>query len=394
VTVTNTETNVAATTVTDGRGGYQIRYLAAGTYDVQAQLEGLQTVVRKGIDVRVGSTAAIDFKMDAGAVSEVVTVTASAPIIDTTSGITGAVIDSNQIQQLPLGDGTAYMLTRLAPGGPFDEEQSLPPEIRANLEAAYGLDQPVYVQFGRYVQGLLHGDFGPSFKFRDFTVSELIADGLPVSLAIGFAALLLALAIGIPAGILAALTRGGLADRLVMTLAVAGISVPVFVIAPLLMLVFGIWLRWLPVAGWVPGRPADLILPVVTLALPVIAYVARLTRGSLLETLRATWIRAARARGLPERTIILRHALPAALLPVVSYFGPAAAAVLAGSLVVETLFGLPGMGRHLVQGALNRDYTLVMGMVIVYAALMILLNLLADLVYAWLDPRIHLERRS
>ena len=298
------------------------------------------------------------------------------------------------IPTLALIVALSFLLTRLAPGGPFDEEQSLPPEIRANLEAAYGLDQPVYVQFGRYVQGLLHGDFGPSFKFRDFTVSELIADGLPVSLAIGFAALLLALAIGIPAGILAALTRGSLADRLVMTLAVAGISVPVFVIAPLLMLVFGIWLRWLPVAGWVPGRPADLILPVVTLALPVIAYVARLTRGSLLETLRATWIRAARARGLPERTIILRHALPAALLPVVSYFGPAAAAVLAGSLVVETLFGLPGMGRHLVQGALNRDYTLVMGMVIVYAALMILLNLLADLVYAWLDPRIHLERRS
>ena len=287
----------------------------------------------------------------------------------------------------------SFLLTRLAPGGPFDEEQALAPEIRANLEAAYGLDQPIYLQFGRYVGGLLRGDFGPSFKFRDFTVGELIADGLPVSLAIGLAALGLALAIGVPAGILAALSRGRLTDRLLMTVAVAGISVPVFVIAPLLMLVFGIWLRWLPVAGWIPGRPADLVLPVVTLALPVIAYLARLTRGSLLEVLRATWIRAARARGLPERTVILRHALPAALLPVVSYLGPAAAAVLAGSLVVETLFGLPGMGRHLVQGALNRDYTLVMGMVIVYASLMILLNLMADLVYAWLDPRIREERR-
>ncbi len=287
----------------------------------------------------------------------------------------------------------SFLLTRLAPGGPFDEEQALAPEIRANLEAAYGLDQPIYTQFGRYVGGLLRGDFGPSFKFRDFTVGELIADGLPVSLAIGLAALGLALAIGVPAGILAALSRGRLTDRLLMTVAVAGISVPVFVIAPLLMLVFGIWLRWLPVAGWIPGRPADLVLPVVTLALPVIAYLARLTRGSLLEVLRATWIRAARARGLPERTVILRHALPAALLPVVSYLGPAAAAVLAGSLVVETLFGLPGMGRHLVQGALNRDYTLVMGMVIVYAGLMILLNLMADLVYAWLDPRIREERR-
>ena len=288
----------------------------------------------------------------------------------------------------------SFLLTRLAPGGPFDEEQALPPEIRANLEAAYGLDQPVLVQFGRYLAGLLHGDFGPSFKFRDFTVSELIADGLPVSLTIGLAALALALAIGVPAGIWAALSRGRVADRLVMTLAVAGISIPVFVIAPLLTLVFGIWLRWLPVAGWMPGRPIDLVLPVVTLALPVVAYLARLTRGSLLEVLRATWIRAARARGLPEHTVILRHALPAALLPVVSYLGPAAAAVLAGSLVVETLFGLPGMGRHLVQGALNRDYTLVMGMVIVYAALMILLNLLADLVYAWLDPRIRQERCS
>ena len=288
----------------------------------------------------------------------------------------------------------SFLLTRLAPGGPFDEEQALPPEIRANLEAAYGLDQPVLVQFGRYVSGLLRGDFGPSFKFRDFTVSELIADGLPVSLTIGLAALGLALAIGVPAGIWAALSRGRIGDRLVMAVAIAGISIPVFVVAPLLTLVFGIWLGWLPVAGWMPDRPADLVLPVVTLALPVIAYLARLTRGSLLEVLRATWIRAARSRGLSERTVILRHALPAALLPVVSYLGPAAAAVLAGSLVVETLFGLPGMGRHLVQGALNRDYTLVMGMVIVYAALMILLNLLADLVYAWLDPRIRQEPSS
>ncbi len=287
----------------------------------------------------------------------------------------------------------SFLLTRVAPGGPFDEEQSLPPEIRANLEAAYGLDQPPLVQFGRYVTGLVRGDFGPSFKFRDFTVGELIADGLPVSLTVGLAALGLALAIGVPAGIWAALARGRPADRLVMTFAVLGISVPVFVVAPLLALIFGIWLRWLPVAGWLPGRPADLVLPVVTLSLPIVAYLARLTRGSLLEILRTPWIRAARARGLPRRAVLVRHALPAALLPVVSYLGPAAAAVLAGSLVVETLFGLPGMGRHLVQGALNRDYTLVMGMVIVYATMMIVLNLLADLIYAWLDPRIRRERR-
>jgi len=297
------------------------------------------------------------------------------------------------IPTLALVVALSFLLTRLAPGGPFDEEQALAPDIRANLEAAYGLDQPVHVQFARYVRGLLHGDFGPSFKFRDFTVSELIASGLRVSLALGSMAMLLALALGIPAGIWAARSRGGTADRLVMALAVAGISIPVFVVGPVLALVFGVWLGWLPVAGWLPGRPADLVLPVVSLALPVLAFIARLMRGSLLEVLRAPWIRAARARGLPERSVILRHALPAALLPVVSYVGPAAAAVLAGSLVVETLFGLPGMGRHLVQGALNRDYTLVMGMVIVYASLMIVLNLAADLVYASLDPRIRRERR-
>lgn len=297
------------------------------------------------------------------------------------------------IPTLALVVALSFLLTRLAPGGPFDEEQSLAPEIRANLEAAYGLDQPVHVQFARYVRGLLHGDFGPSFKFRDFTVSELIASGFRVSLALGSMAMLLALALGIPAGVWAARSRGGAADRVVMALAVAGISIPVFVVAPVLALVFGVWLGWLPVAGWVPGRPADLVLPVVSLALPVLAFIARLMRGSLLEVLRAPWIRAARARGLPERRVILRHALPAALLPVVSYVGPAAAAMLAGSLVVETLFGLPGMGRHLVQGALNRDYMLVMGMVIVYASLMIVLNLAADLLYASLDPRIRRERR-
>jgi oligopeptide transport system permease protein len=288
----------------------------------------------------------------------------------------------------------SFALTRAAPGGPFDEEQALPPEIRANLEAAYGLDQPMHLQFGRYLRGLLRGDFGPSFRFRDFTVTELIAGGLPVSLALGLAALALALALGIPMGLWAALARGRFADRAVMAVAVAGVSLPVFVVAPFLALLFGIWLRWLPVAGWEDGRLADVVLPMATLALPVVAYVARLTRGSLLETLQAPWIRAARARGLPPRMVLLRHALPAALLPVVSYLGPAAAAVLAGSLVVETIFGLPGMGRHLVQGALNRDYTVVMGMVIVYAALMILLNLVADLAHAWLDPRIRHSRRA
>jgi oligopeptide transport system permease protein len=287
----------------------------------------------------------------------------------------------------------SFLLTRLAPGGPFDEEQALPPEIKANLERAYGLDQPMPVQLGRYVSGLLRGDFGPSFKFKDFSVTELIATGLPVSLKLGVAAMLLAVLAGVPLGTLAAVRHNRMADHLVTGLAVLGIAVPVFVIAPLAALVFGIYLGWLPVAGWAPGTLRDMVLPVVTLALPVIAYIARLTRGSVLETLRASFVRAARARGVPERRLLLRHVLPAALVPVVSYLGPATAAVLTGSLVVETIFGLPGLGRYLVQGALNRDYTLVMGMVIVFAAIMITLNLVVDLAYAWLDPRMRPGRR-
>lgn len=280
-----------------------------------------------------------------------------------------------------------FFLIRLAPGGPFDQEQALPPDIHANLEAAYGLDQPLMVQFGRYLRGLLHGDFGPSFKYRDFTVTELIAQGLPVSLMLGLCALALAIGIGIPLGVLAALRHNSARDRLIVAVTVVGIAVPGFVVAPLLALVFGIYLGWLPVAGWEPGI-RSLILPVAALALPTIAYVTRLTRASLLEVLNSNYVRAARARGLSERAVVVRHALKSALIPVVSYLGPAAAAVLTGSLVIETIFSLPGMGRYLVQGALNRDYTLVMGMVIVYASLTLVFNLIVDLLYGWLDPRV------
>lgn len=280
-----------------------------------------------------------------------------------------------------------FFLIRLAPGGPFDQEQALPPDIHANLEAAYGLDQPLMVQFGRYLRGLLHGDFGPSFKYRDFTVTELIAQGLPVSLMLGLCALALAIGIGIPLGVLAALRHNSARDRLIVAVTVVGIAVPGFVVAPLLALVFGIYLGWLPVAGWEPGI-RSLILPVAALALPTIAYVTRLTRASLLEVLNSNYVRAARGRGLSERAVVVRHALKSALIPVVSYLGPAAAAVLTGSLVIETIFSLPGMGRYLVQGALNRDYTLVMGMVIVYASLTLVFNLIVDLLYGWLDPRV------
>ena len=282
----------------------------------------------------------------------------------------------------------AFLLVRLAPGGPFDEEQAIPPEIRANLERAYGLDQPLHVQLGRYVAGLARGDFGPSFKFKDFSVTELIAAGLPVSLQLGALAMLAAIGIGLPLGVLAALRHNRALDHLVMAWAVVGIAVPVFVVAPLAALVFGVHLGWLPVAGWTPGEWRDMVLPVAALALPVTAYVARLTRGSLLEVLATPFVRAARARGIGPARVVWRHALPASLIPVVSYLGPAAAAVLTGSLVVEVLFGLPGLGRYLVQGALNRDYTLVLGMVVVYATVMILMNLLVDVAYAWLDPRV------
>lgn len=282
----------------------------------------------------------------------------------------------------------AFFLMRLAPGGPFDEEQAVPAEITANLQAAYGLDQPVHVQYGRYLAGLLRGDLGPSFKMKDFTVAELIARGLPVTLAIGAAALLAALCIGVPLGLLAARRQNGWVDHAVMGIALAGIAVPNFVVAPVLALVFGIGLGWLPVAGWEPGSVRHMVLPVVTLALPFVAYVARLTRGSLLEVLQAPYIRTARAKGLGPGAILRRHALKPTLLPVVSFLGPAAAGLLTGSLVVEQVFGLPGIGRYFVQGAINRDYTLVMGMVIFYAALVLVLNLLVDLLYGWLDPRI------
>jgi oligopeptide transport system permease protein len=283
---------------------------------------------------------------------------------------------------------TAFFLMRLAPGGPFDEEQTVPPEIQANLQAAYGLDQPVLVQYGRYVAGLLRGDLGPSFRMKDYTVAELIGSGLPVTLAIGTAALALAVLLGVPLGLLAASRHNGWIDHAVMATALVGIAVPNFVVAPLLALLFGVELGWLPVAGWEPGSLRYMVLPVVTLALPFVAYIARLTRGSLLEVLQSPFILTARAKGIRGAAILRRHALKPTLLPVLSFLGPAAAALLTGSLVVEQVFGLPGVGKYFVQGAVNRDYTLVMGMVVFYAALILVLNLLVDLAYGWLDPRI------
>jgi oligopeptide transport system permease protein len=281
-----------------------------------------------------------------------------------------------------------FFLMRAAPGGPFDQEQTLPPEIAANLQSAYGLDQPIWTQYGRYLKSLLHGDFGPSFKYKDFTVTELIGQGFPVTLQLGVIAMLLALSLGIPLGIFAALHHNSAADYATMSLAVVGIAIPSFVVLPFLGLLFGVYLHWLPVAGWEPGSIRHLALPVIALALPPLAYIARLTRGSMIEVLRSHFIRTAFAKGLPLHTVILRHALRPALMPVASYLVPAVASIMTGSLVVESIAGLPGIGRYLVQGALNRDYTLVLGMVIIYSALLIGMGLLVDLLYAWLDPRV------
>lgn len=283
----------------------------------------------------------------------------------------------------------AFFIIRLAPGSPFDDERSVTPAVRANLEAAYGLDAPLGVQYARYVGALLEGDFGPSLKHRDTTVNEMLAQGLPVSLQIGVLALALAIAAGIPLGLWAALRSGRLADHLTSVYVALAIAIPAFVLGPLLAMGFGLGLGWLPVSGWARGDPRYLVLPVVTLAVPVVAYVARLTRAGLLDVLVQPHVRAARARGLGNRRVVLFHALRPALQPVIQYLGPAAAFVLTGSLVVETVFGIPGAGRYLVEGALNRDYTLVMGMIVVYATLTLLANLAADLVNAWLDPRAH-----
>jgi oligopeptide transport system permease protein len=282
----------------------------------------------------------------------------------------------------------AFFMIRAAPGGPFDSEKALPPEIEANLRAAYHLDEPLVQQFGRYVWNIARGDFGPSFQYKDYSVTELIAAGFPVSLRLGGSAMLLALLIGVSAGTIAALRQNSRTDHAVMAVSMTGISIPNFVMAPLLILFFAVYLGWLPAGGIGDGSLRYMLLPVISLALPQIAYIARLTRGSMIEVLRSNFVRTARAQGLPERTVILRHALKPALLPVISYLGPATAAVITGSVVIEQIFGVPGLGRYFVQGALNRDYTLVMGVVVFYGALIILFNLAVDLVYAWLDPKV------
>jgi oligopeptide transport system permease protein len=283
----------------------------------------------------------------------------------------------------------AFFMIRVAPGGPFDLERPLDPLIMENLNRAYNLDKPLWRQYLLYLGNLLRGDFGPSFTRRDFTVLDLFRTGLPVSVQLGSLALSLALIIGAGLGVIAALRQNSAIDYAVVGVATFGLTIPTFVIAPVLSLVFGVWLGWLPAGGW--GSAQHMILPVATLALPQIAIIARLTRGATIEALRSNHVRTARAYGLPRYVVVGVHTLRAAILPVVSYLGPAAAQLLTGSVVVETIFGIPGIGRYFVQGALGRDYTLVMGTVIVIALFVILFNLIVDILYAWLDPRVRYD---
>jgi len=284
----------------------------------------------------------------------------------------------------------AFFLIRMAPGGPFDGEKVLPPEIRANLDATYHLDEPLLQQYFRYLGQIITGDFGPSFQYKDWTVNELIARGFPVSVTIGGLAMLLAFVFGTLIGTIAALRQNTAVDYSVMGVAMLGISIPNFVVAPLLILGVAVYAGWLPAGGW-DWSWQRMVLPVITLALPVIAYIARLTRGSMIEVLHSNYIRTARAKGLPEWLVIRRHALKPAILPVISFMGPATAALITGSVVIERIYSIPGLGSYFVQGALNRDYTLVMGVVIFYGVVIILLNFIVDLIYAWLNPRIRYD---
>jgi oligopeptide transport system permease protein len=284
----------------------------------------------------------------------------------------------------------AFFLIRVAPGGPFDGEKILPPEIRANLDAKYHLDEPLVQQYFRYLGQIITLDFGPSFQYKDWTVNELIARGFPVSMTVGGLAMLLAFVVGTLIGITAALRQNSVVDYSVMGVAMLGISIPNFVVAPLLILVLAVYTGWLPAGGWDWSIPR-MILPVITLALPVIAYIARLTRGSMIEVLHSNYIRTARAKGLPGHLVISRHALKPALLPVISFMGPATAGLITGSVVIERIYSIPGLGSYFVQGALNRDYTLVMGVVIFYGVIIILLNFIVDLLYAWMNPKIRFD---
>lgn len=283
-----------------------------------------------------------------------------------------------------------FFMVRFAPGDPFSDERKIPDEIRANLNARYGFDKPLAVQYLRYMKQLLKGDLGPSYKHPGRSVNEIIATAFPVSLELGLYALLVALCIGIPAGVVAAVRRNTFLDYSSMSLAMTGICLPSFVLGPLMALFFGLKLRWFNPMGW--SSPGDRVLPALTLGLFYAAYIARLTRAGMLDILSQDFIRTARAKGLSETAVVMRHAFRGALQPVVAYAGPALAGMVTGSFVVETIFFIPGLGRFFVTAAFNRDYTMVMGTVLFYAVLIVVLNLVVDIIHVLMDPRLRHAR--
>ncbi|MGF1713883.1 oligopeptide ABC transporter permease OppB [Photobacterium chitinilyticum] len=282
----------------------------------------------------------------------------------------------------------SFFLMRFAPGNPFSSERPLPPEVMANIEAKYGLDKPVFEQYTTYLGNIIQGDFGPSFKYKDFTVNELVTKALPVSAKIGFFAFIFALVMGVTVGTIAALKQNSWIDYTIMSTAMAGVVMPSFILAPVLIYIFSINLGWLPAGGWLDGSLKYMLLPMFGMSLLYVATFARITRGSMIETLNSNFIRTARAKGLSYPYIIVKHALKPALLPVVSYMGPAFVGIITGSVVIETIFGLPGIGKLFVNAAFNRDYSLVLGITILIGTLTIIFNAIVDIVLAYIDPKI------
>jgi oligopeptide transport system permease protein len=285
----------------------------------------------------------------------------------------------------------SFFLMHVAPGGPFDMEKGIPPEIKANIERVFHLDEPLWMQYLRYLSNLIHGDLGPSYILLNFSVAELFRVGLPVSAQIGASALILALIAGSAFGAIAALRQNHIIDYAVIATATAGSTIPSFVIAPLIQLTFGLTWHLLPIGGWGDGALINKIGPIITLSLPQLATVSRLMRGSMIEALHANHIRTAKSLGLSDFAVVVKHAMRGALLPIISYAGPAAAGLITGSIIVETIFQIPGVGRYFIDAALNRDYTLVMGTVVMIAVFTIVFNLIVDLLYAVVDPRVRYD---
>ena len=284
----------------------------------------------------------------------------------------------------------SFFIMKAAPGGPFSADRNIPPEVLANINKAYHLDEPILKQYVRYLGNILKGDFGPSFRYKDYTVNQLIGNTLPNSLLLGVTSLCCALFFGLLVGFVSAVKQNSPADYASMSVAVIGISVPLFVVGPVLMYIFAVKLKWLPTSGWITGRQGlkTLVMPALALSLPYFAYIARLSRASILEVLRSDYIRTAYAKGLSYPTVLFKHALKGAMLPVISYLGPAFAGIITGSVVIEKIFLVPGLGTFFVQSALNRDYTLIMGTVVMYSIILILMNFIVDILYAVIDPRI------